>query len=142
MIKKKFLPPLSKLLHSLYMAYNFSFLNSVLILLKRKVNLFYSVVSSYYFFISFSVSWMLLISAELILFFKSFQFHPHTLDFPNPSLSKTYTVVPWYPQGICSRTPRVTKIHICSSPSYEMVQYLHIIYINLPMYFKSSPDYL
>ena len=31
----------------------------------------------------------------------------------------------------------VTKIHICSSPLDKMVRYLHMIYIYLPMYFKS-----
>ena len=30
-----------------------------------------------------------------------------------------YTVVPWYPREIGSRTPVNTKIHRCSSPLYK-----------------------
>ena len=63
------------------------------------------------------------------------------MDYSNISIGHTVT------SRICGGLvlgflPTNTKTPGCSSPSHKMMQYLPIAYAHLPLYFKSSLDYL
>ena len=67
----------------------------------------------------------------------------------SPNTQERYTIIPWYPWGISSKTlpvsptpPTETTIWKCSSTLYKRAYYSHITYAHLPVYFKPSVDYL